>query len=335
MAEFDPTPPKDVDEAAYAAALLGDDTGREQRHARLMAALPRPEAAAAVPVSDSSLAWRWQPYAWGLAAGVLLLATVLLLKGRPAEPTKTLDPRLAAGPAASAPVVVAQAEPPREAAPQAPAAVAPPVAAKIIPSRPPAMQLPPPMVVADASMPQQRKEAEAAVTVAAESARQAVEPPPAAPVMAAAPPPVMAPKPVVPPAAAVTAAAPVAPSSNQAEALARADSAAGLASARARMSLAASEPVKLMTPAESFLLAAVNHADLATARSALQSGASAHLRDDQGRTVLMLAARTGSREMVELLLAAGARKADRDPQGLTAADHARSVGQLELAEQLR
>ena len=42
MAEFDPTTPKDGAEAAYARALLDDDLGREQRRARLMAALPRP-----------------------------------------------------------------------------------------------------------------------------------------------------------------------------------------------------------------------------------------------------------------------------------------------------
>lgn len=325
MAEHDPIPPKDADEAAYREALLGDEAGREQRRARLMAALPRPETAAATPVARAELAWRWQPYALGVLAAGLLLAAVWVLKGRPVEPAQTVDPRVAAAPAASAPVVVAQAEPPRLPSAAARVAAAPPVAAKAAVPKPRALQ-PPAVVVADASLPQQRREVEAAVTVATESARLAVEAPPAAPAMAAAPVPSPPAAPVVPPS-----------KFNQPEALARAEVTTDLASARSRMSLAASDaaPVKLMTPAESILLASVNHADLATARSALQAGASVHLRDAQGRTVLMLATRTGSREMVDLLLAAGARKADRDLQGWTAADHARDQGHDELAERLR
>lgn len=332
MAEFDPIPPEDAAEAAYRQALLGDEAGREQRRARLMAALPRPEPAVATPVARNELAWRWQPYAWGLAATGLLLAAVLVLKGRPAEPGPTLDPRLAAAPTASAPVVVAQADPPVVPPPQAQVAEAPPAAAKAAAAKPRLME-PAPVVVADASLSRERRETATAVATATESARLALEPPPAAaPPMAAAQ---VAPS---PPAAPAVAAAPMVPlpRSKQAEALARADAAAGMASAHAPMSLASeAAPVKLMTLPEHALLAAVKHADLPAARSALQAGASAHLRDTQGRTVLMLAARTGSGEVVDLLLAAGARKADRDPQGWTAADHARDVGRDALLETLR
>ena len=49
----------------------------------------------------------------------------------------------------------------------------------------------------------------------------------------------------------------------------------------------------------------------------------------------MLAARTGSRELVELLLAAGARKGEQDPRGATAADHAAAQGHADLADALR
>lgn len=347
MAEFDPIPPRDDAEVAYAQALLGDEAGREHRRARLMAALPRPEAAAATPVARTELAWRWWPYAWGLLAMGLLLATLLVLRGRPADLGQKIDPRLAAAPAASKPVVVAQAEPAT-----APAAPLPPVelpraAAKVTATAKP-LVAPPPMVVADASEPQLRREVQAAPPAAVELLKPALEPPPAAPVMAAAPvrpapaPVVMAAAPAPPPAAPATvapAAAPVAPpsQSNQSEALARIDVAAGLASTRSRSSLAASDavPAKLMAPADATLLAAVNRSDPSAARSALQAGASVHLRDARGRSLLMLAARSGSREMVELLLTAGASRDDRDLQGWTAADHARDGHHDELSERLR
>ncbi|HEY8879317.1 MAG TPA: ankyrin repeat domain-containing protein [Roseateles sp.] len=342
MAEFDPIPPKDEAEAAYAQALLADDAGREQRRARLMAALPRPQAAAAVPVAPVELAWRWQPYALGLLATGLLLAAVLALKDRSSGSGQKVDPRLAAAAPASTATVVAQAEPAVEPRPT-PAAAAPPVPARIVPAKPIAVP-PPAVVVADASLPRLQREAKAAASVAAESARLAIDPPPAAPppVMAVAPPP---PMPAAPVAAAPKPAEAAPPAYSQAESLARADSAPGLASGRARMaapsiqtSLAASEAgvaAKLMSTADASLLAAVIQSDAAISRSALQAGASVHLRDVQGRTVLMLAARTGARDVVDLLLAAGARKADRDPQGWTAADHARDQGHEELAERLR
>ncbi len=342
MAEFDPIPSKDATEAAYAQALLGDDVGREQRRARLMAALPRPEVVAAAPVARRELAWRWQPYALGVLATGLLVAAVLVLKGRSADPGPTLEPRVAAAPAASEPVVVAKAEPPAGSTADARVAAAPPIAAKIVPAPPPAFVPPPAVVVATASPAQRRAEVAAAVTTATEAAREAVEPPPmaAAPVTSQAPA-IVAAAPVMPPAAPAPApfAPPAAPKPvpPQAETLARAEAAGGLVADRSRMSLAASDaaPAKLMGPPEAILLAAVEHADLATARSALQAGAPVHSRDSRGRTALMLAARSGSREMVDLLLAAGARKADRDPQGWSAADHARDQGHEELVDRLR
>jgi len=349
MAEFDPLSPKDADEAAYAQALLGHDAGREQRHARLMAALPRPEVAAAVPVSDHSLAWRWQPYALGLLVTGLLVAGAMVLKGRPAEPQPQVDPRLAAAAPASTPaVVVAQAD--------APAAAAPPVAARIIPTPPP-LALPPPVVVAEAApaaaaVPprmdakiEARAERPAPVVVAEAETRPPAVIEPTRPAMPAPPPAAAAP----PPAAPVMAAAPPPPKvaadvANQADAQARSEVVAGGLAARAKaaspavLSLAASDAAdaaKPAIPANASLLAAVGQADLKAARSALQAGASVQLRDTQGRTVLMLAARAGSRELVELLIGAGARKADRDPQGWMAADHAQAMGHAELAELLR
>lgn len=348
MAEFEPATPKDAHEAAYAQALLADDAGREQRRARLMAALPRPEVAASMPVSDNSLAWRWQPYLLGLLVMGLLAATVLVLKGRNAEQRREIDPRLAAAQPASTPaVVVAQADAPAVEARSAPAAEEPRVVAKTSRAVPRA-QRPAPVVVADATLPGESREAEASAAVA-EPPRAMRAPAPAAPAIAAAPPPVAHRVPAPAPAAAPMAAAPpqpevVAEASNQAELRARSESVASGAAARARapaplaQSLAASdiaESAKVITSANAVLLAAVTRVDLATARSALQAGASVHLRDAQGRTALMLAARTGSREMVELLLAAGARKADQDGQGLTAADHALAQGHGDLINGLR
>ena len=49
----------------------------------------------------------------------------------------------------------------------------------------------------------------------------------------------------------------------------------------------------------------------------------------------MLAARTGTREVVDALLAVGARKEDRDLRSWTAADHAESQGRSDLIDLLR
>jgi len=336
--EFDPLNPPDAAEAAYREALLDDDAGRERRRARLMAALPRPEAAAPVPVARTELAWRWQPYALGLLGAGLLVAAVLALKGRPAETGPGMDPRMAANQAASTPVVVAQAEPAAEPLPgPGPGVERPRAAAKVAPAKP--RSLPPaPTVLADASSPILRSEAEMPAAPIAEPPRAEMAAPPAAPVMAAASPPPAPVAAAAPPKAAVA----VAPS--QADALARIEVTGSRIAARERPAsqaaagLAAplaSESVQVVEAANPVLLAAMGQADVATARSALQAGASVHQRDVQGRSLLMLAARSGSREMVDLLLAAGARKADRDPQGWTAADHALAQGHRELAAQLR
>jgi hypothetical protein len=196
--------------------------------------------------------------------------------------------------------------------------------AKAGPSKPRAAQ-PAPVVVADATLPPPRVEAQAEVASAVEAARP-VAPQAAAPEAAAAPAQPMA-----------EAAVPAA--SGQAEALARVDLAVA-ARARIKQSLAASAAAESRTAkahaaADAVLLRAVGLADLKAARSALQAGASVDLRDAQGRTVLMLAARAGARDMVDLLLAAGARKGDRDTLGATAADHAQSQGHADLANSLR
>jgi len=340
MAEFDPLNPPDATEAAYRDAMLGDEAGREQRRARLMAALPRPEPAA-VPVSQGQLAWRWQPYAWGVLATGLLVAAVLALRRPSSEVPPHADPRLAAPKAASAAIVVAQAEQARESVPvHAPAVVASPpppprAAAKASLQKLPSVTEPAPAVVADA-----KSERAVVVASAIEAGRSAVEearptPPPmavapAAPAALAAPlpAPVMAPPPAAP------AMAPKVMAEQRVEVPARAGAAVDSVADRSRM--AAQSAGNLAAPeTASPLLAAVNQSDAVATRAALQAGASPHLRDPQGRTALMLAARTGSREVVDLLLGAGARKADRDPQGWTAADHAQAQGHRELAERLR
>lgn len=323
MAEFDPLEPNDAAEAAYRDALLGDDDGREQRRARLMAALPRPESVVAVPVSRAALAWRWRPYALVLLATGLLLAAVLAWRGAPTEPKPEADPRLSAAPAASTAAVVAQANPVAEVAPTA----APPrAAAKATPAKP---RTPPPVVMADAAAPAPPLEREVVVAAAPAPVAPVAPPPPAAPVVASVSPHVMA-----------EAVAPAA--SYQAEALARlqADASARAKTSSAANSLAASAAAELraaraLSAADGALLKAVVLSDPAAARSAVQAGASVHQRDALGRTMLMLAARAGADEVVDVLLAAGARVTDRDAQGWTAAEHARDRGHEDLAARLR
>jgi len=318
MAEFDPMTPPDAAEAAYREALLADDAGRERRRARLMAALPRPQAVVA-PVSKAELAWRWRPYVLAALATGLLVAAVLALRGLPPGAKPEADPRLAAAPpAASTPsaadaTVLAQASPAAEPAPAATAR--PQSVAKAVRQKPRTVVVQP-VVVAESGLPERRGESEAVSATAVEPAKPAAEMP--LPVAAAPAPIAAAPK--------MAAIAPAA------EAWARSDVASGGATAQAgrlARSLAASEG------ADTGLLTAVSQGDLAAARAALQAGVPVHQRDAQGRTALMLAARNGSREVVDLLLAAGARKADRDAQGWTAADHAQAQGHGKLAERLR
>lgn len=319
MAEFDHLPPNDADEAAYREALLGDEAGREARRARLMAALPVAEPV--VPVSRAALAWRWQPVALGLLATGLLLAAVLASRGRPSEPPPRTDPRPVAGQAASEAAVVARADP--VVLPPTAIAEATRAATKAAP------HVSKPVVVADAAAPQPMQEQEAAAVEPASPPKPSpASPPAAAPVVAAAP--ARAQAEAVPSAAA-----------SQAEVWARMDRPAlgsslrGRATVQTLSSEAASGAAPASQGASSFLLAAAGRADAVAARHALRAGASVHQHDAQGRTALMLAARAGSRELVDLLLAAGARREDRDQQGWTAADHAQAQGHVDLVEPLR
>ncbi|MFG6459603.1 ankyrin repeat domain-containing protein [Roseateles sp. BYS96W] len=346
MAEFEALSPNDPTEAAFREALLGDDAGREQRRVRLMAALPRPPAPVeAVPAARGLLVGRWQPVALVLLATGVLIAAVLMARTSP-----SVGRAPALEPQASAPVVVAQALP--AAALPAPAAlpqpVAPGVAAK-------ARHLPP-VVVAEAAAPPPpldiaRPEVAGAV-VAAPSAQAAPVVPAAAAVVAAPVTQAAAPSPS--PAPVVSAAAPVvvgrtavaeldAPLA-QAGRLERVDvvgsRANALAASPQASSLAASnavaeQAIRDAAVANARLSRAVGQLDAQAVREALQAGASTQLRDAQGRTPLMQAARAGAAPIVDLLLAAGASKADRDTSGWTAADHAQDQGHTELAARLR
>lgn len=315
MAEFDPLQRPDASEAAYRDALLRDDAGaREARRARLMAALPPPAPAAPVPVTPSTLAWRWHPYAWGGWVAGVLLAAALLWRLQPAEPGPQMDPRLAAAPPASAPTVVAQAEPVVKARP---VDAAPPRVEAVAPTTRPSATRTPPVVVAEASRPPPPREPPVADDMSYPSVA------PAAP-------------------ASMTAAAGARDGGVLAESAVPAQP-EGLGSARSArsrtgVSLANSLAASEVAPpgvANAVLLAAATHKDVSAARSALQSGASVHQRDVLGRTPLMLAAQSGARDVVELLLAAGALKTDRDSQGWTAADHAQALGHDGVAQLLR
>lgn len=335
MAEFLPTPPEDPAEVAYRRALLGDDDGREARRARLMAALPRPPAPAEpVPVASGLLARRWSPQVLGLLAMVLVLAAALLWRGRSVEPQSQDDARVAAGPGASAPVVVAQA--PAVAAAERALPEMPSPAAKRV--APPAVREVPRVSMADAAKPvapppllaQAPAESTVPVVEAVPRAAPPPPPPPAAPVIVAAAP---------PPAAPAIMAESRAPSADMRARMEARPSAPAPAKSALAQSLAASDAASALSRATSLadarLSRGVAGADPAAVREALQAGADVQARDAQGRTLLMLAARTGSREVVDLLLAAGLRRTDRDPGGWTAADHALAQGHVDLAAYLR
>lgn len=334
MTEMLPTPPEDAAEAAYRRALLDDEAGRDARRARLMAALPRPAPAPALPVSRSELAWRWQPHGLlGLLALGLLVGALLAWRGRPVAPQ--VDPRLVSAERASGPTVVAEAGPPAPVLatppPVVPAArAAARAAAKSAPVKPRAVAPPP------AAPEPARVLAQSVPAPAAPSASTAEEPrPAAASVMAAAAPPheVVA-SAAVPAAPTLADAAAASAAAGPAEGTARAEAALRMGVARSHMlAPSAARAASSVTPSTALMLA-VGRADLVAARAALQMGASVHQRDALGRTPLMLAARTGSRDMVRFLLAAGARQDDRDPRGWSAADHARDAGHEALADSL-
>jgi len=99
----------------------------------------------------------------------------------------------------------------------------------------------------------------------------------------------------------------------------------------------AASPAKTSTPAltpAQRLLAAVATNQNEAARQALQAGAPPDTTNATGQTPLMLAAAHGNAPLVRLLLAAGADARHADPDGLTAAAHARRNGHEALARQI-
>ena len=73
------------------------------------------------------------------------------------------------------------------------------------------------------------------------------------------------------------------------------------------------------------LLEAVVAGNTAAVTSMLSSGANARAADENGVTLVMLAAATGNAELVRMLLAAGADPTARDRSGRNAADRARDA----------
>ena len=80
---------------------------------------------------------------------------------------------------------------------------------------------------------------------------------------------------------------------------------------------------------------AVAAGDAAAVRQWLARGANPNQRDAKEQTPLMLAADRGDGAIVRLLVDAGADRRLRDPQGLSAADHAERAGHPELLPLLR
>jgi ankyrin repeat protein len=69
---------------------------------------------------------------------------------------------------------------------------------------------------------------------------------------------------------------------------------------------------------DSALLDAISQRDVAQIRTLLADGADLTTTDDKGMTPLMLAAKTGAPDVVELLLVAGADPKHKDKLGYTA-----------------
>ena len=83
------------------------------------------------------------------------------------------------------------------------------------------------------------------------------------------------------------------------------------------------------------LHAAVRAGDTAAVRQWLARGVNPNQRNAKDHTPLMLAADRGDGAIVRLLLDAGADRSLRDPQGLSAADHAERADHPELLPLLR
>ena len=90
-----------------------------------------------------------------------------------------------------------------------------------------------------------------------------------------------------------------------------------------------------MTAPESQLWTAVRMGDQKSVRTLLHDGVSVNARGKQGWTALMIAASKGNREMVTILLAAGANTEPRDQLGKTASDYAEEGGFTNIASLLR
>jgi uncharacterized protein len=74
--------------------------------------------------------------------------------------------------------------------------------------------------------------------------------------------------------------------------------------------------------------------DVESTRQLLLKSPALNVQNSYGRTALMIAVERGHREVVELLLAAGADAKVIDIEGFTASHHAHEMGQLEIAKTL-
>ena len=77
-------------------------------------------------------------------------------------------------------------------------------------------------------------------------------------------------------------------------------------------------PADLFYKVDSALRDAIGHRDVACVRALLADGVDLTTTDDEGKTPLMVAAKAGAPEIVELLLEAGADPKPKDKLGYTA-----------------
>ena len=83
------------------------------------------------------------------------------------------------------------------------------------------------------------------------------------------------------------------------------------------------------------LMLAVRAGDFGLTKHYLKRGANPQCSDDNGDTVLMVAAAQGNQKILRLLLSFGADLSAHDGRGLSAFDHARLNGHLETAKYLK